>query len=100
MEILDVLGQLPNLFRLWRCEIDDRPRITVTKVAPAAGKPQSRDSSRLSLGQQQSVLLALMRSSDYNMPLIAEAWYRKEIANSCTCGAPHGVNRETGFGRC
>jgi predicted ATP-dependent endonuclease of OLD family len=32
LEILDVMGQLPNLFRLQRCETDDRPRITVTKV--------------------------------------------------------------------
>jgi ABC-type cobalamin/Fe3+-siderophores transport system ATPase subunit len=72
LEILDVLGQLPNLFRLQRCEIDDRPRITVTKVVQAAGKPQSRDFSKLSLGQQQSVLLALMLSSDSNMPLIID----------------------------
>jgi hypothetical protein len=72
LEILDVMGQLPNLFRLQRCETDDRPRITVTKVIPAAGKPQSRDFSKLSLGQQQSVLLALMLSSDSNMPLIID----------------------------
>lgn len=72
LEILEILGQLPNLLRLQRCEVDDRPRITVTKVLPAAGKPQSRDFSKLSLGQQQSVLLALMLSSDSNMPLIID----------------------------
>ena len=71
LEILETLGQPANLFRLQRCETDDRPRITVTKVTVAGGKPQSRDFSRLSLGQQQ-VLLALMLSSDSNMPLIID----------------------------
>lgn len=72
LEILDVLVQPANLFRLQRCETDDRPRITVTKVTTAGGKPQSRDFAKLSLGQQQSVLLALMLSSDSNMPLIID----------------------------
>ena len=43
LEILEALGQPANLFRLQRCETDDRPRITVTKVTVAGGKPQSRD---------------------------------------------------------
>jgi ABC-type multidrug transport system ATPase subunit len=72
LEILDVLAEPQNLFRLQRCEIDDLPRISVTKIVEAGGKPQTRDFAKLSLGQQQSVLLALMLSSDSNMPLIID----------------------------
>jgi ABC-type Mn2+/Zn2+ transport system ATPase subunit len=62
-------------FALERCEVYDLPRLTVTKaVSGPNGKQQyvSRDFSRLSLGQQQSVLLALMLSSKSNAPLIID----------------------------
>jgi ATPase subunit of ABC transporter with duplicated ATPase domains len=72
LEILETLEKPGNLFRLQRCDTDDRPRITVTKITVAGGKPQSRDFAKLSLGQQQSVLLAFMLSSDSNMPLIID----------------------------
>ena len=57
-----------------RCEVDDRPKITVTKKIELAGKAQfaSRDFAKLSLGQQQSVLLALMLSSESDAPLIID----------------------------
>jgi len=73
LEVLKVLAQPEHLHRLQRCQVDDLPRITVTKLnLPAGVKPQSRDFSKLSLGQQQSVLLALMLSSDSKMPLIID----------------------------
>ena len=53
----------------------DLPRLTVTKsIVTPDGKTQhiTRDFSRLSLGQQQSVLLALMLSSTSNAPLIID----------------------------
>lgn len=75
LDILQTLGQPQTLFRLERCKVEDRPKITVTKALPVAGgKVQhvSRDFSKLSLGQQQSVLLALMLSSDSSAPLIID----------------------------
>lgn len=70
-----ILGIPSTRYRLERCLYDDRPRITVTKKVTAAGaapKYPSRDFSRLSLGQQQSVLLALMLSSDSTAPLFID----------------------------
>jgi len=55
--------------------VHDLPRLTVTKaIAEPNGKTRyvGRDFSKLSLGQQQSVLLALMLSSDSNLPLIID----------------------------
>lgn len=75
LELLKVLGQQPTLFRLERCKVDERPRITVTKAVSLPGgivQHVSRDFSKLSLGQQQSVLLALMLSSNSNAPLIID----------------------------
>lgn len=74
-EIISVLSAAPVQFRLERCAFEDKPRITVTKRLVESGKPPrfvSRDFSRLSLGQQQSVLLALMLSSDSRYPLIID----------------------------
>lgn len=62
-------------FALERCEVHDLPRLTVTKVVTDAnGKVHhvQRVFSKLSLGQQQSVLLALMLSSESNAPLIID----------------------------
>ncbi len=53
----------------------DKPRLTVTKLAPGLGStklPITREFSQLSLGQQQSVLLALMLCSNSNVPLIID----------------------------
>jgi len=73
-EIITTLAQPSIRFRLERCIYDDLPRITVTKKIIESGKPRyvSKDFSRLSLGQQQSVLLALMLSSDSRYPLIID----------------------------
>ncbi len=74
LEILKVLAEPRHMFRLERCFFDDRPRITVTKKVVQKGAVQypSKDFSKLSLGQQQSVLLALMLSSDSNVPLMID----------------------------
>ena len=69
------LADPPIRFALERCEVHDLPRLTVTKeVADQSGKPRylHRDFSKLSLGQQQSVLLALMLSSRSNVPIIID----------------------------
>ncbi len=73
-DILARLAEPANRFALERCAIDDRPKLTVTKAIAGTGKPQyvTRDFARLSLGQQQSVLLALMLSSDSSAPLIID----------------------------
>lgn len=73
-EIVKTLSSNATRFRLERCAFEDKPRITVTKRLVEAGKPRflSKDFSRLSLGQQQSVLLALMLSSDSRYPLIID----------------------------
>jgi ABC-type cobalamin/Fe3+-siderophores transport system ATPase subunit len=74
LAILRKLSELPHGFRLERCIIQDRPKITVTKKVIEGGKERfvSRDFSKLSLGQQQSVLLALLLSSDSKCPLIID----------------------------
>lgn len=59
---------------LEQCEIDDYPKLTVSRViADEKGvRHVQRDFSLLSLGQQQSVLLALILSSDSKRPLIID----------------------------
>lgn len=69
------LAQPAIRFALERCEVHDLPRLSVTKTIPdPSGTPKivTRDFSKLSLGQQQSVLLALMLSSTSNAPLIID----------------------------
>jgi energy-coupling factor transporter ATP-binding protein EcfA2 len=73
--VLEKLSPDPVRFRLERAQIFDRPRLTVTKlVTDRAGKkhPRTREFRQLSLGQQQSVLLAIMLSADSNTPLIID----------------------------
>jgi ABC-type taurine transport system ATPase subunit len=73
--IIEKLSGNPVRFRLERAQIFDRPRLTVTKlVTDRDGKkhPRSREFRQLSLGQQQSVLLAIMLSADSNTPLIID----------------------------
>ena len=73
-EIINTLSASSVRFRLERCMFEDKPRITVTKRLTSSGKARfvSKDFSRLSLGQQQSVLLALMLSSDSRYPLVID----------------------------
>ena len=72
--LLERLGQSHVLFALERCEVHDLPRLIVTKRIEEGGKPRyvTRDFGKLSLGQQQSVLLALMLCSSGNHPLIVD----------------------------
>lgn len=73
--ILERLAAPHVRYALERCHIDDLPRLNVTKSVPddAGGiRYVTRDFSKLSLGQQQSVLLALMLSADSNDPLLID----------------------------
>lgn len=73
--IIARLSEPTMLFALERCAVYDIPRLTVTKtIADASGKSRAvtKEFAKLSLGQQQSVLLALMLSSGSNAPLIID----------------------------
>jgi ABC-type lipoprotein export system ATPase subunit len=73
--ILVKLNTPELLHALERIQIDDLPKLTVTKMLQMPGqppKPRIRDFTQLSLGQQQSVLLALMLSSDRAQPLLID----------------------------
>lgn len=74
LEILKKLGEEPHRFNLERCHVQDRPKITVTKKITDGGKERfvPKDFAKLSMGQQQSVLLALMLSSDSRCPLLID----------------------------
>jgi len=65
----DLLAQLESV------AVYDLPKLTVTKRIDSPGEAPRylpRDFKRLSLGQQQSVLLALMLTSDSKAPLIVD----------------------------
>ncbi|AIB13945.1 histidinol phosphatase (plasmid) [Azospirillum argentinense] len=66
----------PNLLsQLETVAVYDRPRLSVTKRIDVPGEAPKfipRDFKRLSLGQQQSVLLALMLTSESCAPLIVD----------------------------
>ncbi|WP_159006261.1 TrlF family AAA-like ATPase [Bradyrhizobium sp. S69] len=73
--IIEKLSEPAVRFALERVKVFDLPRLSVTReVSDAGGKKRFvvRDFSKLSLGQQQSVLLALILSSDSNRPLIID----------------------------
>jgi len=59
---------------LEQCHVDDYPKLTVSRnISGADGIAlMKREFSQLSLGQQQSVLLALILSSDSKRPLIID----------------------------
>lgn len=58
--------------KLQAVEVSDTPQLIVTKLVSGQTRPTVRDFSRLSLGQKQSVLLALMLSAESNRPLIID----------------------------
>ena len=63
------------LSQLEAVAVHDLPRLSVTKRLDVAGRAPlyvPRDFKRLSLGQQQSVLLALMLTSESRAPLIVD----------------------------
>ncbi len=72
--ILEKLSQKHVLNALERCEVHDLPKLVVTKRIEDSGKVRyvPRDFGKLSLGQQQSVLLALILCSSGNHPLILD----------------------------
>jgi energy-coupling factor transporter ATP-binding protein EcfA2 len=73
--ILEQLAQPEVKFALERVMLHDLPRLQVSRAVDdgKGGKRHIvRDFSKLSLGQQQSVLLALMLSSDSDKPLIID----------------------------
>ncbi|VVN20143.1 hypothetical protein PS683_04321 [Pseudomonas fluorescens] len=73
-ELIEVLSESSVKFSLEKCQVDDLPKLTVTKKAddPNVLRYIQKDFSQLSLGQQQSVLLALILSSDSKKPLIID----------------------------
>lgn len=73
--IIERLSAPAVKFALERAMLHDLPRLQVTKAVPdtASGtRHLVKDFAKLSLGQQQSVLLALILSSDTNRPLIID----------------------------
>lgn len=73
--IIAKLSEPAVKFALERVQLHDLPKLQVTRPyvdAAGATKTLVRDFSKLSLGQQQSVLLALMLSSGSNKPLIID----------------------------
>lgn len=71
-DVLARLGQPPTLALLERCGVHDRPRMSITKPPAGGGKPMTRDFAKLSLGQQQSILLAIMLGADSTSPLLID----------------------------
>lgn len=75
LAILNTLKEPKHIFALERADYEDYPVITVTKkVIDDAGNTRfvSRDFTKLSLGQQQAILLTIMLYSKNNYPLIID----------------------------
>jgi len=73
--ILERLAEPSVTSALERVTIHDRPRLQITKAIPdgtGGTRYIQREFAKLSLGQQQSVLLALMLSSGSDRPLIID----------------------------
>ena len=73
--IIERLGDASVRFALERVVVHDLPRLQVRREMPdgrGGSRHLVRDFSKLSLGQQQSVLLALMLSSTTDRPLIID----------------------------
>ncbi|MGE8121123.1 TrlF family AAA-like ATPase [Pseudomonas fulva] len=73
-EIIEKLGDATVSAELEQCQVHDFPKLTVTRKADNTAQVRfiQRDFTQLSLGQQQSVLLALILSSDSKQPLIID----------------------------
>lgn len=70
--VIEKLSDQGVLHKLEAVAVTDAPMLVVSKMPTAGGKPVIRDFSRLSLGQKQSILLALMLSAESNRPLIID----------------------------
>lgn len=74
IDLLARLGNLTTLGEIERVEVKDMPKITIKKVVISNGKTSvvERDFSKLSMGQQQSILLTLLLYSKRNCPLLID----------------------------
>jgi len=75
LEILTKLSEWEPYVAIQRCAFEDRPEIKVTKtvIKPDGTKSfPARDFSKLSLGQQQSILLSILLFSKSTTPLIID----------------------------
>ena len=72
--ILAKFGEWEHYVALQRCPFQDRPVIKVTKMVSSAGKrvPIFKDFSKLSLGQQQAILLTILLFSQSTVPLVID----------------------------
>ncbi|MDZ3831936.1 MAG: AAA family ATPase [Sphingopyxis sp.] len=70
--VIDNLTPPEVMHKLQAVEVSDKPQLIVAKAMAGRAQPMIRDFSRLSLGQKQSVLLALMLSAESNRPLIID----------------------------
>jgi ABC-type enterochelin transport system ATPase subunit len=74
--IIETLRIPANIFQIHRCQFDDFITISLTRsyVDPADGRTKYivRDFTKLSLGQQQSILLSILLFSDRNCPLLID----------------------------
>jgi hypothetical protein len=74
-DIILKLLEWGNYCAIQRCPFEDRPAIKVTKMVSRAGGrpiPIFKDFSKLSLGQQQSILLTILLFSQSTAPLIID----------------------------
>jgi ATPase subunit of ABC transporter with duplicated ATPase domains len=74
-EILTKLKEWGPNVAIQRCAFEDRPEIKVSRAIPQPGgttSHQVRDFSKLSLGQQQSILLSILLFSKSKAPLIID----------------------------
>jgi hypothetical protein len=74
-EILAKLNEWQHYFAIQRCSFEDKPEIRVTKAIEGVGGKKSyvvREFGKLSLGQQQSILLSILLFSKSTAPLIID----------------------------
>lgn len=74
VQIFEQIGDNNSYEDFQALTYDDRPHILVTKVVEVDGQKRniSKSISKLSLGQQQSILLAILIQSKNNIPLLID----------------------------
>lgn len=74
-QIIQELSKPENLFKIERCTFNDFPEITITKqVTESNGsvKYLPKNFTKLSLGQQHSIMLSILLFSKRNCPLVID----------------------------
>lgn len=74
-QIIDITGKPTILFQIERAQYEDVPVITLTRKSVGPDGQESflkKDFSKLSLGQQQSILLSVLLFSNRNCPLLID----------------------------